>query len=613
MGAPPAGFGRPGAIPLGTPGSPGQPPMMAPPGFSGQAVAQAAKTECAVAALDVNVKARRTLALVDVTVRLLSPKGGYCAVRPDAVQITTTRSVGPTRLLGVQYVEGQVVRPMAAADGSGNDRMMFWSGTLAKGEEKVVTFRFLVEGDVSPSGDVDPPARLRIDPRFFGPKLYEGATATAKVSVEPGQKGRAIFSSGNPKMLGAPADYDASGNAKASFVLAREAVNPLLDWRLDTPVTPAQPFEKIGGGLGAIEYLREGLARDLAAGIGDGKDKKKVDEAWDRAFDTAWGAMQSPDPFVSGMGARAIAWLANDLNPAAVEVKASATAADATVFPAKIAFDAGKKEPAADAPRTLARMVEFLKASPSARVVLVPATEKLSDAAKTGELAKERGQSVKKALTDAGIAPARIAVKDATKPPAGAPELETRRVEVRLDVAATVAAPEPPEGLEVIAAEATKALAGFAALTGIAGGAPAAHTNRGLRTTLAKLGEPGSHRKDVSAAIKRLVDRVKGGKAGISFGEVLTTALVAPASPSTVSPNARMIVATLKGTQFVGASTTKGSIALRSPMAGRFVREIAGHRGTNRFGFGFLVAVLLGLGLAAGLRARLEPEPVRNP
>jgi outer membrane protein OmpA-like peptidoglycan-associated protein len=588
------------------------PTLQVPPGFSGQAVAQAARTECAVSGLDFAIKARRSVALIDMTVRVRSAKGGYCVVRPDAVQITTSRSVGPTRILAAEYVDGQVVRPFAVADAPAGDRFSFWSTKMNPGEEKLVSFRYLVEGDTSPTGEVDAPARLRLDPRFLGPKFYEGAVTTASLSVEPGQKGRVILSSGNPKVLGMPQDFDAAGHATTSFTIARDAVNPLLDWRLDQPGVAPVAFAEIGGGLGAVEYLRDGLVRELAAGLSDPKDKAKVDAAWDHAFEAAWVAANSPDPLIAGLGARALAWLANDLSPNAIEVKGVIGPIRTPGFPARLSFETGKAEPSAETSRVLARIVELLKGNPTSDIVITPPSEKAADAAKTKTLAADRGKAIKKALVDGGIAAGRISVKEpatAAAPDANPSAIEVRTAEIRLEEPAAKAA-EPAPGIDQLAEQGTKALAAFAALSGVQGGAPAAHTSRSLRPLLAKIAEQGSHRKDINAAMKRLVERIKDDKLTTKIGEAWTTAVLAKPAPTQVSPNARLIQATLKGTTYVGG--TKAGAVARSPMAGRIIREIAGHRGLRRGGLIFVFTVVLVLLLLGALQASLRGTPKPN-
>jgi outer membrane protein OmpA-like peptidoglycan-associated protein len=617
------GPGGPGAGPHG--GPPGLPPgammprpggaqvatptLQVPPGFSGQAVAQAARSECAVTGLDFAISTRRSVALIDMSVRVRTAKGGYCVVRPDAVQITTSRSVGPTRILAAEYVDGQVVRPFAVADAPAGDRFSFWSAKLNRGEEKVVSFRYLVEGDISPTGEVDAPARLRLDPRFLGPKFYEGAVATATLKAEPGQKGRLILSSGNPKVLGMPQDFDATGRATTSFKIARDAVNPLLDWRLDQPGVAPVAFDDIGGGLGAIEYLRDGLVRELAAGLSDPKDKAKVDAAWDHAFEAAWVAASSPDPLIAGLGARALAWLANDLAPNAVEVKGALGPVRTPGFPARLSFETGKAEPSAETSRVLARIVELLKGNATSDVVITPPAEKAADAAKTKSLAADRGKAIKKALVDGGIAASRISVKEPATPAtpdANPAAIEARTAEIRLEEP-TAKPTEPPPGLDQLADQSTKALGAFAALSGVQGGAPAVHTSRSLRPLLAKIAEQGSHRKDINAAMKRLVERIKEDKLTAKIGEAWTTAVLAKPTEASVSPNARQIQATLKGTSYVGG--TKAGATPRSPMAGRIVREIAGHRGLRRAGLGFVGTIVLVLLLLGALQLYRVPAP----
>jgi hypothetical protein len=308
-----------------------------------------AAPDCAITSMNLSVQARRLAAVVDVGVKVHGVRGGTCLLQPDAVQVTTGRSSGVSRPVSMLISDGQVSRPIAIAEAANGERLRPWVMPFKAGEEHEVVFRFYVEGDVQPNGDVDPPSRVVVDLRTLGARIYNGAPLSAKVTLEPGFKGRVTLNTGNPKLAGAPRPTQ-DNTLSLNATLSRDDLRPQLDWRYEGDLPPAAAADHLATGLAPFEYLRDGLVRDLAASFAettDKKDDKKKDDkkkddkapspqeaAWDQAYDVALVAARSSDPLLAGMGLRSLAWLASGLNVASTTVKGpDETTGDAAAAP----------------------------------------------------------------------------------------------------------------------------------------------------------------------------------------------------------------------------------------------------------------------------------------
>jgi hypothetical protein len=328
-------------------------PMLARPG---------AAPDCAITSMNMSVQARRLAAIVDVGVKVHGVKGGTCLLQPDAVQVTTGRSSGVSRPVSMLISDGQVSRPIAVAEAANGERLRPWVMPFKPGEEHEVVFRFYVEGDMQPNGDVDPPSRVVVDLRTLGARIYNGAPLAAKVTLEPGFKGRVTLNTGNPKLAGSPRPTQ-DNSLSLSAALTKEDLRPQLDWRYEGDVPPAATADHLSGGLAPFEYLRDGLVRDLAASFGDPTDKKddkKKDEkkddkkdkapspqeaAWDQAYDVSLVAARSSDPLLAGLGLRSLAWLASGLNVASTSLKGpedSSGDAAAALVPSRVLSEVSK-------------------------------------------------------------------------------------------------------------------------------------------------------------------------------------------------------------------------------------------------------------------------------
>lgn len=458
--------------------------------------------DCAVAGVTLDVKARRTMAVVDVGVRVRGVKGGACVLRPDAVQITTAKSAGVSRPLSVTIADGQVSRPMAVLDSPGGERLRPWSVNLQKDEEHTVIFRFFTEGDISATGEVDYPARVRVDMRALGARVVNGASLVSRVALEPGSKGRVTLNMGNPKAPGTPRPTQPDGSLVVNQTLSKEDLLPLLDWRYEGDLPAAADASKLpGGGLAAFEFVRDGLVRQLVTSYTtEPKDEKKDDRekrqkaAFDAAFEAALAGARSNDAVVAGFSLRTVAWLASGLSPSAVDVKAQDGAGDGVALPTKV-FD-----------------------------------------------------------------------------------------------------------------EVSKAGNAFGGTTGQKA-APSPAATRSIRGLLAKMGEPGSHKKEAEDALKRLSKKLDDGSLGPAAGTVLNAAATLPLPPAPNMKNARLITWGNKGAKFEG----EGSGAAAMPKSGMMHRLV--HRMSHithvslRATVVMLVAALAGFGIYLWFRNRAQTEP----
>jgi len=120
----------------------------------------------------------------------------------------------------------------------------------------------------------------------------------------------------------------------------------------------------------------------------------------------------------------------------------TAIAADAPAM-AKLYFDSGKADVAADAAKTVAPLVDYAKATKDAKIAVVGYTDKTGDAAANAELAKNRANAVKAILTAGGIDDPMIVMVKPVEITGGPDDKEARRVEVMIATADQIAAATP--------------------------------------------------------------------------------------------------------------------------------------------------------------------------
>lgn len=298
--------------------------------------------DCVISAISMSAEARRTAAVIDVSVRVRAHKGGSCMLRPDAIQVTTLRAGAVSRFLGWQAIDADVQKPWAIADAVGGDRVRPYMAPLKAGEEHTVLFRHVVEGDVLAGGEVDPPGRMRVDVRALGARIHDGAVLTAGVSLSSKGAGSASLLTGNPK-LGAKPIALTGGKGEVWTTLTKDDLLPVLEWKQSGALPEAATAAAlVGGGLAAAEYLRDGWLRELAQGLAESKDEKKTAAAWDSAFDAAYSAARSGDPVVAALGVRAMGYLGGGLAPAVTGVRADGDAGELPVVPKSVAELAAK-------------------------------------------------------------------------------------------------------------------------------------------------------------------------------------------------------------------------------------------------------------------------------
>lgn len=298
--------------------------------------------DCVISAISMGAEARRTAAVIDVSIRVRAVKGGSCMLRPDAIQVTTLRAGAVSRFLGWQAIDADIQKPWAIADAPGGDRLRPYMAPLKVGEEHTVLFRHVVEGDVLAGGEVDPPGRVRVDVRALGARIYEGAVLSAGASLQSKGAGTASLLTGNPKVAPKPIALT-GGKGETWTTLTKDDLLPVLEWK-QTGALPeaATAAALVGGGLAAAEYLRDGWLRDLGQGLADSKDEKKVTAAWDSAFDAAYSAARSGDPVVAALGVRALGYLGGGLAPGVTSVRADGDAGELPVVPKSVAELAAK-------------------------------------------------------------------------------------------------------------------------------------------------------------------------------------------------------------------------------------------------------------------------------
>lgn len=116
-----------------------------------------------------------------------------------------------------------------------------------------------------------------------------------------------------------------------------------------------------------------------------------------------------------------------------ITVKAAEPVAIVAPPAAKLHFDTAKTNQPADSAATLAPIVEWLKANPSAKAVISGFHDPRGSAAKNAQLAKARAKSTSEALVAAGIDVSRIETRKPADVNGGTDLDEARRVEVSVE------------------------------------------------------------------------------------------------------------------------------------------------------------------------------------
>ncbi|MCU0685801.1 MAG: hypothetical protein MUF34_26765 [Polyangiaceae bacterium] len=280
--------------------------------------------DCVIEGVSIAAYPRRVMAFVDVAVRVRALRGGFCAVRPDGVQVQTNRPGGSVgRFTALFMEEGQVKWPAEVTEfRAANERLEPWIADLKPNETRTVTFRGVFEGDVNPKGDVEPLSKVTLMLSTLGPRLLPGASADLRLVLEPNVAARVLATTVNGTKQGhEPAAAGATLQARQTLDMG--SVMPLIDWRYegDPPAAP-KASNALASPLALLEYLRHGMVRDLAAAQAS-KDAKRLATTWDESLDLAFVTAHSADPLVAGVGLRAFAWLANGLNATAIRVRAA--------------------------------------------------------------------------------------------------------------------------------------------------------------------------------------------------------------------------------------------------------------------------------------------------
>jgi outer membrane protein OmpA-like peptidoglycan-associated protein len=139
---------------------------------------------------------------------------------------------------------------------------------------------------------------------------------------------------------------------------------------------------------------------------------------------------------VNAKHAKAVAVAAT---PAAAPVAAAVAEADvmidvplAGVIVVRVFFELDKADLQADAPTMLAVAIKALSDAPGKKLVIAGFHDPSGNAEHNAELAKQRAQAVRAALTMQGADPARVQLRKPEQTALGGPPEEARRVEVRL-------------------------------------------------------------------------------------------------------------------------------------------------------------------------------------
>jgi hypothetical protein len=308
--------------------------------------------DCVVEGLAVAAYPRRLMTFVDVSVRVRGLKGGFCAVRPDAIQAQTARvgaSAATTNRFAAVFVENGKIRWPGEVTEFRNpgERLQQWVGDLKPGEVRTVNFRGIFEGDLPPKGDPELLARVRLQFSTLGPRVLPGAPVELRVVTEPNVPVRVLATAANNAKQGPEPAPPGAPFQVVQKVDAKERISPLVEWRYEGAGPPAPTAANaLSSPLALFEYLRFGLVRDMAAAAAT-KDPKRVAAALDEALGVSFAAARSEDPLVAGVGLRAFAWAANGLNATAWRVRAAAEGGSegAVVVPDAVAAELARAVP----------------------------------------------------------------------------------------------------------------------------------------------------------------------------------------------------------------------------------------------------------------------------
>jgi hypothetical protein len=256
--------------------------------------------------------------------------------------MTTLKGGGVSKPLATVTIDDKLQKPISVADTVANDRLRPWNDQLAAGEERTITYREWIEGDLSPNNELDAPARLRIEMRAIGPHVYDGAPVDAHFAGDPKLRSRFGLSMGNPHTT-LPARPTLEGVANLHSAFSKEEAAPTVEFKYDNDIPPQASRTNLTDSLAELEFLRDSLVRDFAAALSDPKDDKKNAAGWDAAMDSAMAAIRSSDPVVQGFGVRALAWLGSGLSTNMLTVHAEKDKdAEGLVVPDNVAKEAAK-------------------------------------------------------------------------------------------------------------------------------------------------------------------------------------------------------------------------------------------------------------------------------
>jgi outer membrane protein OmpA-like peptidoglycan-associated protein len=125
--------------------------------------------------------------------------------------------------------------------------------------------------------------------------------------------------------------------------------------------------------------------------------------------------------------------------PPAAPVAAAVAEADVLIdvplageIVARVFFELDRAELQADASMALAPAIKALSDAPGKKLVIAGFHDPSGNAEHNAELAKQRAQAVRAALTTQGADPARVQLRKPEQTALGGPPEEARRVEVRL-------------------------------------------------------------------------------------------------------------------------------------------------------------------------------------
>jgi hypothetical protein len=164
----------------------------------------------------------------------------------------------------------------------------------------------------------------------------------------------------------------------------------------------------------------------------------------------------------------------------------------------------------------------------------------------------------------------------------------------RVQAPGGTAAPDAAEVPEKIAEAASKAGDGFRAATGQKA-APSVGSAPFAKGALAKLGEPGSRKKEADEALKRLATRLDEGKVTVTVGSFFSTAPAIALAAGVKVPGARLIAWNKQGNPTFVA--TKPPVTPKAPLVQRVVHGISHVKGLAKFMA--LLAALAAVGVGA--------------